>query len=151
MTVLDWLSSRFLLLMIVGWLCLGCSAWAKPVPLLPTEQTRLGFGMAQACEVEIDDDLSAYGDCIGHAKDRLSHAKAPHQAVLGLHFQAWLIADLAARQGATHSLLLRQRYKDAVAQGLRRSGWRMEQLCQAKNLACEPVQLRMRQKMLSIQ
>ena len=150
MTVLNWLSSRFLLLM-VGWFCLGCSAWAKPVPLLLTEQTRLGFVMAQACEVEIDDDLSAYGDCIGHAKDRLNHAKAPHQAVLGLHFQAWLIADLAARQGATHSLLLRQRYKDAVAQGLRRSGWRMEQLCQAKNLACEPVQLRMRQKMLSIQ
>ena len=131
----------------VSLLCLGCSAWAKPAPTSPSEKARLGFAVAQACEVELDDDLSAYGDCIGHAKDRLAHAKASRLTVLGLHFQAWLIADLAARQGATRAVVLRQRYKAALGQGLRRSGWRMEQLCEAKNLACESVQLRMQQKM----
>lgn len=116
---------------------------AKPV-LPPADQVRHGFTVAQACEVEIDDDLTSYGECIGHAIDRMTGQRL---GMLGLHFQAWLIADLAARQGSTRSAQLRQRYHQALSRSLRTNGWSVQQLCKAKSLACEPVQLRLRQKL----
>lgn len=118
-------------------------ALAKPV-LQPADQVRQGFTVAQACEVEIDDDLTSYGECIGHAIDRMTGQRL---GLLGLHFQAWLIADLAARQGSTRSVQLRQRYQQALSRSLRANGWTVQQLCKAKSLACEPVQQRMQQRM----
>jgi len=152
MTVLSALLNRKMLLamgcglLLFVFALLTASAWAQAKPAAspsPIEQVRQGFDVAQACEVEIDDDLSAYGDCIGHAKDRMTSQRL---ALLGLHFQAWLIADLAARQASTRSLLLRQRYSEALTKGLRQNKWSLEQLCKAKNMVCEPIRLRMQQK-----
>lgn len=124
------------------------AAWAlaKPAPSLAAPldtQLRIGFSAAQACEPEIDDDLSAYGECIGHAADRFPGQKLP---LLGLNFQAWLIADLMARQSSHRAIALRQRYQKALEQGMRANGVRLGQLCAAKTLACGPIQQRMRQK-----
>ena len=116
-----------------------------PAPLLPhAEQVRIGFKVAQACEVEIDDDLTSYGECIGHAADRLAGQRL---GLLGLNFQAWMMADLAARQGSTRSLALRTRYKQALTKGLRTNRWTVKQLCEIKQLACAPVELRLKQKL----
>ena len=116
---------------------------AAPAPLLPhAEQVRIGFKTAQACEVEIDDDLTSYGECIGHAADRLAGQRL---GLLGLHFQAWMMADLAARQGSTRSLQLRTRYQRVLSKGLRANGWTVRQLCAVKQLTCGPVELRLRQ------
>lgn len=127
----------------------AASAWAKPVatpasPAAPLDtQLRLGFAAAQACEAEVDDDLTAYGECIGHAADRIPGQKL---ALLGLNFQAWLIADLMARQASNRAAPLRQRYQKALEQGLRVNGVGLQQLCTAKTLACGPIQQRLRQK-----
>lgn len=124
--------------------CLFVSLAAQSKTVVPpVDQVRQGFTVAQACEVEIDDDLTSYGECIGHTIDRMTNQRL---ALLGLHFQAWLIADLAARQGSTRSVQLRQRYQQALFRSLRTNGWSLEQLCKAKRLACESVQLRMQQK-----
>ena len=111
---------------------------------MPAEQVRAGFKVAQACELEIDDDLTSYGECIGHAADRLVGQRL---GLLGLHFQAWMVADLAARQGSTRSLQLRSRYQQALSKNLRASGWTVKQLCEVKQLACKPVELRLTQKL----
>ena len=129
--------------------CLAISFWmltaaAAPVPAqLSTEQVRTGFKVAQACELEIDDDLTSYGECIGHAADRLAGQRA---RLLGLHFQAWMMADLAARQGSTRSLQLRTRYQRALEHSLRANRWTIKKLCEVKQLTCVPVELRLKQK-----
>ena len=115
---------------------------AQSLAPLPAEQVRSGFKVAQACEVEIDDDLTSYGECIGHAADRLAGQRL---GLLGLHFQAWMMADLAARQGSTRSLQLRTRYQRVLSKGLRANGWTVRQLCAVKQLTCGPVELRLRQ------
>ncbi len=119
------------------------AAGARPVTASHIEQVRQGFTTAQACEVEIDDDLTSYGECIGHAVDRLNGQRL---TLLGLHFQAWLIADLAARQGSTRSQLLRQRYQQALSRGLRANRWNIGQLCEAKKMRCDSVKQRLQQK-----
>ena len=116
---------------------------ATPHPL-SAKQVRSGFKVAQACEVEIDDDLTSYGECIGHAADRLAGQRL---ALLGLNFQAWMVADLAARQGSTRSLLLRTRYQRALEKSLRANRWAVKQLCEVKQLACGPIELRLTQKL----
>ena len=103
-----------------------------------------GFRQAQACEPEIDDDLTSYGECIGHAADRMTQRQL---SWLGLYFQAWLISDLAARQASIRSRDLRKRYFQLMSRGLRATGWSVQQLCTAKQLACEPIELRLRQKL----
>ena len=110
----------------------------------PAEQVRSGFKVAQACEGEIDDDLTAYGECVGHAADRLAGQRL---GLLGLHFQAWMMADLAARQGGTRSSALRARYQRALEKSLRANGWTVKQLCEVKQLMCSPVELRLAQKL----
>ncbi len=132
-------------LRIATFFCIFLSAAVQAKPVLPpADQVRQGFAVAQACEAEIDDDLTWYGECIGHAIDRMTGQRL---GLLGLHFQAWLIADLAARQGSTRSVPLRQRYQQALSRSLRANGWSVQQLCKVKSLACEPVQLRLQQKM----
>ena len=121
------------------------AANAKPIPTsVSTNTVSNGFSEAQACEPEIDDDLTFYGECIGHAADRMSRQQL---SLLGLHFQAWLIADLAARQGSTSSQHLRQRYFQSLSRSLRKTGWNVKQLCTAKQLECETVKLRLQQKL----
>ena len=125
--------------------CMFAVAALATVPApLPAEQARSGFKVAQACEAEIDDDLTSYGECIGHAADRLAGQRL---SLLGLYFQACMMADLAARQGGTRSLQLRAHYQQALLKGLRSSGWTVKQLCTAKQLTCGPVELRLRQKL----
>lgn len=127
--------------------CIFAAVAAHAEPALKLDvaagQVRQGFVVAQVCEAEIDDDLTAYGECIGHAIDRLPGRRL---ALLGLHFQAWLIADLAARQGGVRSVQLRQRYQQALQRSLRTTGWSVRQLCRAKQMACEPIELRLQQK-----
>ena len=110
---------------------------------LPANQVRHGFAVAQACEAEIDDDLTAYGECIGHAIDRVPGQRL---ALLGIHFQAWLIADLAARQGGVRAVQLRQRYQHLLQRSQRTTGWSIQKLCEVKRLVCEPVKVRLQQK-----
>lgn len=120
------------------------TAWAGKPPSSLDGQLERGIAAAQACEIELDDDLTAYGECVGHAADRLS--RQPHSRV-GLHFQAWLIADLAARQGSTRSAQLRLGYQQALERGLRRSKVNLQLLCKIKNLDCAPVNQRLGQKL----
>jgi hypothetical protein len=103
-----------------------------------------GFALAQTCEHEIDDDMSSYGECIGHAMDRVSKQR---HVLLGLHFQAWLMADLAARQNSLRSFELRQQHAHGVKKQLRATGVTLDQLCQAKQIACESIRVRMAQKL----
>jgi hypothetical protein len=131
-------------LRIATFFCIFLSAMVQAKTVAsPGDRVRQGFAVAQACEAEIDDDLTSYGECIGHAVDRMAGQRL---SLLGLNFQAWLIADLAARQGGTRAAPLRQRYQEALFRSLRANGWSVQQLCKAKKLACEPVQLRLRQR-----
>ena len=132
--------------LFVAFFCILATAVdAKPVvTAVPANAVRIGFSEAQACEPEIDDDLTSYGECIGHAADRMARREL---SLLGLHFQAWLIADLAARQGSTSSQRLRQRYFQSLSRSLQKTGWSVKQLCTAKQLECETVELRLRQKL----
>jgi hypothetical protein len=102
-----------------------------------------GVVAAQACEIEIDDDLGLYEDCVGQAANRL---RRQPQQLLGLHFQAWLVADLAARQGAGRSVIMRQDQHQALKRLLRKTGQSMTTLCSVKQLDCAEVQQRMLQK-----
>lgn len=120
---------------------------SSPSVLINTQLER-GIAAAQACEAEVDDDLTSYGECVGHAADRLAGQRRSLVAhsLVGLYFQAWLIADLAARQGSTRSAALRGSYQQALARGLRSTSLTVQQLCTVKQLDCEPVMQRLRQK-----
>ncbi len=113
-------------------------------PQQAEQHLRSGFALAQTCEKEIDDDLTFYGECIGHAMDRVAGQR---QVLLGLHFQAWLMADLAARQNSTRSIELRKRHAQGMQRQLRASGMTLDQLCQAKKIVCETVRERMAQRL----
>jgi hypothetical protein len=104
---------------------------------------RSGFDLAQACEKEIDDDMAFYEECIGHAIDRVSGKR---HLLLGVHFQAWLMADLAARQNSTRALALRKRHEQGLQQQLKATGMKLSELCQAKKLSCAAVRLRIEQR-----
>jgi hypothetical protein len=101
-----------------------------------------GFVLAQACEKEIDDDMASYEECIGHAIDRVT---AQRHVVLGIHFQAWLMADLAARQNGSRALLLRKRHTQGMNLQMKATKVTLNQLCQAKKISCANVRLRMSQ------
>jgi hypothetical protein len=102
-----------------------------------------GFSAAQSCESEIDDDLGSYEECINHAANTL---RGKSQALLGLHFQAWLVADLAARQHGPRSAQMRRVQQRNVQRQSRATGVTLDQLCVLKNLRCSDVKTRMRQK-----
>ena len=119
------------------------SASAKTNSLPANAQLERGIAAAQTCETELDDDLTPYGECIGHAADRLSRQQ---KIMAGLYFQAWLIADLAARQGSTRAAQLRLNQQQALTRSLRSSGLSVQQLCKLKSLECGPVLQRLNQK-----
>jgi hypothetical protein len=115
------------------------SAKAQP----KSEQAlRSGFVLAQACEGEIDDDMASYEECIGHAIDRVT---AQRHVILGIHFQAWLMADLAARQNGSRALILRKRHARGMNLQMKATQVTLNQLCQAKQISCANVRLRMNQ------
>ncbi len=104
------------------------------------QSIRSGIALAQACENEIDDDMALYGECIGHVVNRVARQK---HVLLGVYFQAWLIADLAARQNSPRALALRKRHQQGIGRLLRATGHKLDQLCDTKQLACSTVRARM--------
>jgi hypothetical protein len=108
------------------------------------KQIQQGFLAAQACESEIDDDLGAYEECINHATNTLRRQPT---VLLGLHFQAWLMADLAARQHAGRSFLIRQQQAQALHQQLKKNRLSLFRLCQIKRIDYADVSIRMAQRM----
>jgi hypothetical protein len=107
------------------------------------QDLRSGFALAQDCEKEIDDDMAFYEECIGHAVDRVI---GKTHVILGLHFQAWLMADLAARQDSPRALSLRKRHQQGLQQQLNATGIKLSQLCRAKKLSCATVRSCMGQR-----
>jgi hypothetical protein len=122
---------------------LGLADAAAQSPQLE-RNLRSGFAMAQACEKEIDDDMTFYGECIGHAADRVAGQR---RVLLGLHFQAWLMADLAARQNSTHALALRTQHVQGLAKQMKATKISWSQLCSAKQMRCELVKERLAQSL----
>ncbi len=127
---------------------LGCvflfvtSAPSYAAPKTRAEQSiRSGFALAQSCENEIDDDMGLYEECIGHA---MSRAFANKYVLLGVHFQAWLVADLAARQNSPRATTLRQQQQRGTARQIRATGLSLNALCQLKSIDCTGVRIRMR-------
>jgi hypothetical protein len=108
------------------------------------KQLKQGFSAAQACEHEVDDDLGAYEECINHATN--SFRRQPH-VLLGLHFQAWLVADLAARQHAGRSFLVRNQQAQALHQQLKINKLSLKRLCEIKRIDCADVSVRMAQRL----
>ncbi|MGL4575254.1 MAG: hypothetical protein ACRCV9_10740 [Burkholderiaceae bacterium] len=113
--------------------------------MLADEHARVhaGFAAAQTCESEIDEDFGRYEECIHHAAAGL--AKKPH-ALLGLHFQAWLVADLAARQHSPRSAAARSAHLRQLHALGRSTGITVDQLCALKTLRCSDIKHRMQQK-----
>jgi hypothetical protein len=104
------------------------------------DQVRAGFGAAQGCEPEIDDDLSNYVQCID------ARAADGKQAVpwrLGLHFQSWLMADLAARQDAFGADEARARWRGSWTHHADALGLGLAALCHLKGLDTQDVQRRL--------
>ena len=125
-------------------LMLACAS-SQALAYASTQQLlQQGFLLAQACETEIDDDMTDYGQCIGHAVDRIAGQKS---VLLGVHFQAWLMADLAARQNSTHALALRMQHAQGMAKHMRARKITLDQLCQAKQMRCESIKDRLAQRL----
>jgi hypothetical protein len=104
-------------------------------------RVQAGFATAQSCENEVDDDLGSYEECINHAANTLR--SKPH-ALLGLHFQAWLVADLIARQHGPRAAHVRRVQQRSMQQQSRATGVTLAQLCTLKNLRCAEIRARMR-------
>lgn len=81
-----------------------------------------------------------YEECIGHAINRIA---SKDQVLLGLHFQVWLMADLAARQNSPRAVVLRTRHEQGMKQQLQAIGLSLNQLCQIKKVSCSTVRARM--------
>jgi hypothetical protein len=103
-----------------------------------------GFALAQTCEKEIDDDMTDYGECIGHAIDRVAGQR---HVLLGVHFQAWLMADLAARQNSLRASVLRRQHAQGMNKQMRATKITLTEVCKAKQLPCEPIKERLAQKL----
>jgi hypothetical protein len=128
---------------ILGFIVLLTSvAWAGPSARY--DQLRLGIEAAQACEKEIDDDLGPYEECVGHAANRLRNQA---RALLGLHFQAWLMADLAARQKSGRAGLVREHHHRELQRQLKATAYKLALLCEFKQLDCTDVRQRMAQRL----
>ena len=105
-----------------------------------TQAVRSGFAIAQACEKEIDDDIAQYEECVGYA---MARAGRKEKILLGLHFQVWLIADLAVRQNSPRAMALRTRHAQGLKQQLHTTGLSLNQLCNIKKVSCSTVRERM--------
>ncbi|MGL5003737.1 MAG: hypothetical protein ACRDAM_12420 [Casimicrobium sp.] len=105
------------------------------------DELNRGFIAAQACEKEIDDDLSAYRSCIDHLADRRGRAA---KEKLGIHFQAWIVADLMARQHSDFAATMRSEQQKKTTVLLRTTRINLTQLCEAKRVACTDIAARMK-------
>ncbi len=102
---------------------------------------RSGIAEAQTCEAEIDDDLSNYRSCIDHLADRPS--LTPHEK-LGIRFQAWIIADLMARQHADFAARMRADQFEKMGQLQKKTRASVDELCEAKRIACNDIKARLK-------
>jgi hypothetical protein len=105
------------------------------------EELNRGFVAAQTCDKEIDDDLSAYRSCVDHLTDRRGRSA---REKLGIHFQAWIVADLMARQHSDFAATMRSEQQKRIATLLRTTRLSLAQLCEAKNVACSDIGARMK-------
>lgn len=130
--------ARALLLLAMA----GLQAMAVAAPAASRPGAQAGIQGALACEAEIDDDLGQYEECLGHQANTWRRQPA---ALAGLHFQAWIMSDLAARQGAGRAELVRRQHRLGLARELRRAGLSLEQLCRLRGLDCGELRGRLRQ------
>jgi hypothetical protein len=120
------------------------SAFAQTPSRLPTavaDDLKRGFVAAQRCETEIDDDLSAYRSCIDYLTDRRERVA---REKLGIHFQAWIVADLMARQHSDFAATMRSEQQKRIATLLRTTRLSLAQLCDAKAVPCADIGARMK-------
>ncbi len=118
------------LAVFVGLIVLSNYVFAQTT--LQQAQLQRGFATAQTCEPEIDDDLDQYQECVGHAINALGHSGVYR---LGAHFQAWLIADLAARQNSATASEMRHRQRQHIERLLITKKMTLTQLAVAKKIA----------------
>jgi hypothetical protein len=95
-----------------------------------------GVARAISCEGELDDDLSAYRDCINHTLERRPINEVSQ---LGVRFQAWIIADLMSRQHATGSAAFASSLRDEIRSTLRKRRISVDVLCRLKSIPCDAV------------
>jgi hypothetical protein len=102
------------------------------------ERVEFSQGVARAisCEGDIDDDLSAYRDCISHA---LAPRTTSEVSQLGVRFQAWIIADLMSRQHATGSAAFAMVLRDEIQRTVRSRRIAIDVLCRLKSIPCDAV------------
>lgn len=105
------------------------------------DDLKRGFVAAQRCEKELDDDLSAYRSCIDYLTDRREQVA---REKLGIHFQAWIIADLMARQHGDFAATMRSEQLKKIDKLLRTTRLTLAQLCEAKGVACADIGARMK-------
>jgi hypothetical protein len=120
------------------------SAFAQTPSRLPAavaDDLKRGFVAAQQCEKELDDDLSAYRSCIDYLTDRRERVA---REKLGIHFQAWIVADLMARQHSDFAATMRSEQQKRISALLRTTRLTLAQLCEAKDVACADIGSRMR-------
>lgn len=105
-----------------------------------------GFVAAQACEAEIDDDLDQYAECIRHLVDRSRTDENQRSGIhLGIHFQAWLMADLAARQHSVGASKLRDAQRNFITALLSRQRLTLRQITVEKGLRWKDFSVRWKQ------
>jgi hypothetical protein len=101
-----------------------------------------GFLAAQACEAEIDDDLDQYAECIRYLVDRF---RRDENQRLGIHIQAWLMADLAARQHSVGAVKLRDTQRTLIIALLSRQRLTLKQIAAEKGLRWKEFSVRWKQ------
>jgi hypothetical protein len=132
-----WLAPLWVIALMLGAASpANAASWHKPF--------ELGVNAARGCEAEIDDDFAHYEECIGHAANRLP--KQAHQQ-LGLHFQAWVMADLGARQAAARASGMRSAQQKHVKRLMRQHRIKLAQLAKASGLPSADLQHRWAQTM----
>ncbi len=128
---------------------------AVPAPAPARAPVQEGIATALACETEIDDDYWDYGNCIDLALDALKTkypattadaTRRQAQALAGAHWQAWLMADLGARQGAVGAAVLRKKHEQSLRLQLKAARWALERMCELRKLRCKEIRQRMAQK-----
>jgi hypothetical protein len=120
---------------------LSATSWAAPHP--HSAEIQRGVALARTCEVEIDSDLGDYESCIAHKLNTI--AKAPKQR-LGLHFQSWLMADLAARQSTTRAAQMRKEQHVAAVRLMQRFRIDLRELTRITGVPHKDAAIRWQQK-----
>jgi hypothetical protein len=106
----------------------------------PDDAVATGMVAARHCEPEVADGINRWADCI--RKQEAAMAPSTH-ARLGVHFQAWLTADHAARGGKPAAFRFRDVHAHHVARALDENQLTLHRLCTAGGLDCDTVEQRL--------